>query len=269
MADYSGYTTLQVEREDKVLVVTLNRPDSLNAFNPQMHTDVEDLYAKLVIDSDVNAVVITGAGKAFCAGGDVKGMAARSDDTGSRFVRSFTTAWRELRKFRSMLEIEQPIIAAVNGDAVGLGATLALFSDVSIVSENARIGDTHVRVGLVAGDGGAVIWPLLVGVNRAKELLMSANLISASEAERIGLVNRVLPRDEVLPAAKELAHRLANGPIWAIKWTKVSVNKVVREKLDQILDTSLALETLSMLTEDHAEAAKAFGERRTPKFLGR
>jgi enoyl-CoA hydratase len=126
-----------------------------------------------------------------------------------------------------------------------------------------------VKIGLVAGDGGAIIWPMLIGVHRAKEYLMTGDFIAAPEAERIGLINRALPADEVLPAARALAERLANGPTWAIRWTKASINKALRERLNLILDTSLAYESLSSGTEDHAEAARAFMEKRPPKFSGR
>jgi len=172
------------------------------------------------------------------------------------------------RLIHNMIEVEQPIIAAVNGDAVGLGATLALFCDIIIASEKARFGDPHVRVGLVAGDGGAVIWPLLCGVAKAKEYLMTGDLISAAEAERIGLINHVVPPGEVMPKAMELAHRLANGPTRAIRWTKLACNKRLRDEVNLVLDASLAVETISMLTEDHREAARAFVEKRSPKFKG-
>ena len=169
----------------------------------------------------------------------------------------------------NLLEVEAPVIVAMNGDAVGFGATLALFGDVIIAAETARIGDAHVRMGLVAGDGGAVIWPLLVGVHRAKEYLMTGDLISATEAERIGLINHVVPADELLPKARALAERLAAGPTWAVRWTKASINKLVRERMNLILDTSLAYEALSLGTEDHKEAARAFMEKRKPDFSGR
>jgi enoyl-CoA hydratase/carnithine racemase len=156
----------------------------------------------------------------------------------------------------------------MNGDAIGLGATLALLGDVVIAAEQARLADTHVKIGLVAGDGGAIIWPLLVGVHRAKEYLMTGDFVSAPEAERIGLVNRVLPVDEVLPAAMELAERLANSATWAVRWTKASVNKILREHLNLVLDASLAYESLSSGTADHQEATRAFMEKRPPNFTG-
>jgi enoyl-CoA hydratase len=167
-----------------------------------------------------------------------------------------------------LLEVEQPIIAAVNGAATGLGATIALFSDVIIAAENAKIGDPHVQVGVVAGDGGAVIWPWLVGAARAKEFLMTGDLINASEAERIGLINRVVPSDQLMPTVMELATRLANGPTKAIRGTKASVNKILRDTANLVLDTCLSREKECFATDDHREAINAFIEKRPPLFKG-
>ena len=262
--DYSRYEFIKVEKDGKVAIFTLNRPETLNAISPQLHTELEDIFADVTRDDDVNVVVLTGAGRAFCSGGDVKGMGTGQRDPGDRRV-----AVRYGKKLiHNMIEVEQPIIAAVNGHAVGLGATLALFCDIIIASENAKIGDPHVSVGLVAGDGGAVIWPLLCGLAKAKEYLMTGDLMSAAEAERIGLINHVVPPDEVMPKALELAHRLANGPTRAIRWTKLCCNKRLRDEVNLVLDASLAVETISMTTEDHKEAARAFAEKRAPQFKG-
>ena len=267
MPDYGRFPTLQTQLENGVLTVTLNRPERLNAVGDGMHESLEALWGDIAQDTEVRSVVLTGAGRAFCAGGDVKAMSERSGQPPSVGGGAIMPGAR--RMIQNMLEVNQPIVAALNGDAVGLGATIALFCDIIIAAENARIGDTHVRVGLVAGDGGAVIWPLLVGVHRAKELLMTGRLISATEAERIGLINRVVPQGEALSAAHELAEELANGPALAIRWTKASVNKLIRERMNLILDTSLAYEGVSMLSEDHREAAKAFVEKRAAHFQGR
>jgi enoyl-CoA hydratase/carnithine racemase len=228
-----------------------------------MHTELEELFAEITYDDAINAIVLTGAGRAFCAGGDIRGMDSRAREGTQRIpLRSAK------RLMQNMLEVEQPIIGAINGDAVGLGATLALFCDVIIANENARFGDTHIKVGLVAGDGGAVIWPLLVGIARAKELLMTGDLINATEAERIGLINRVVPAGQAYPESLALAQRLAAGPTRAIRWTKLSLNKRLKDEMNLVLDASLAVETLSMATEDHKEAARAFVEKRPPRFTG-
>ena len=169
----------------------------------------------------------------------------------------------------NMLDVEQPIIGAINGDAIGLGATLALLCDITVVSEKARFADTHVKVGVVAGDGGAVIWPLLIGPHRAKEFLMRGNFINGAEAGRIGMVNYAVPPEEVDAKARELAQELADGPTWAIRWSKLAVNKWLKEQANLIMDTRLAYEMMTFKTKDHKEAIKAFMEKRKPNFVSR
>ena len=261
--DYRRYELIKVEKEGKVAILTLNRPEALNAINTQLHTELEDIFADVTRDDEVNAVVLTGAGKAFSAGGDVKGMGTSPAERLKRSPLSYAK-----RLIHNLVEVEQPIIAAVNGHAIGLGATIALFCDTIIASEQAKIGDPHVRVGLVAGDGGAVIWPLLCGLARAKEYLMTGDLLTATEAERIGLINHVVTTDEVMPKVMELAQRLANGPTKAIRWTKLACNKRLRDEVNLVLEAGLAVETISMFTEDHKEATQAFVEKRSPEFKG-
>ena len=268
MAEYS-YRTLLVEKTNKVATLTLNRPDRLNAVGDGMHEELEDFFGRVNADADVNAIIITGAGRAFCAGGDIGDMSAAPDPSSKTRPVPVAFGRGPRRLILQMLEVEAPIVSAVNGPAVGVGATLALLGDVIIAAQGARIGDTHVRVGLVAGDGGAVIWPLLVGVHRAKEYLLTGELMQAEEAERIGLVNHVVAPEELMPKARELAEKLANGPTLAVRWTKASINKLIRERMNLILDTSLAYEALSAGTEDHLEAARAYVEKRPPKFTGR
>lgn len=250
---------LLLERSGRLLTVTLNRPEARNAVNNALHRRLELFFKEVAADDGVGAILLTGAGRSFCAGGDVKEMAVEGADTG-------VITSGALNLVRNLVSVPQPIVAAVNGDAVGLGATLALLCDVVLAAENARIGDPHVRVGLVAGDGGAVIWPLLAGVNRAKEYLLTGDLIAAPEAERIGLVNHVYPAEELMPRALELARRLADGPAQAVRWTKQAVNKVVRAQTEMVLETSLALEALSAGLPDHAEGARAYVERRAARF---
>ncbi len=264
MVDYGRYKNLIVDKADKVATLTFNRPERLNAFNWELHSELEDVLLDLNVDEEVHAIVITGAGRAFSAGGDLKGMQDDLDQPPMKRI----PMYHGRRLVMNLLEVRQPIIAAVNGDAVGVGATVALFCDVIMASETARIGDPHVRVGLVAGDGGAIIWPALVGVAKAKELLMTGDLVPASEAERIGLVNKVLPQEEVLPAAMEMATRLVNGATWAIRWTKHSINKQLRAQMEMTLDMSLALESLTYISDDHHEALAAFLEKRRPNYTG-
>jgi enoyl-CoA hydratase/carnithine racemase len=164
--------------------------------------------------------------------------------------------------------VPQPIIAAVNGDAIGLGLTVALFADMSVVAEDARLGDTHIKVGLVAGDGGAVIWPLLVGPQRAKEFLMRGKLLKGAEAATMNLVNYAYPKEEVLAEAQKIAAEIAAQPLWAVRWSKAAVNKLLKAQLNQVLELSIAYESLTMLTGDYKEAASAFAEKRKPEFRG-
>ena len=269
--DYSEYRFIKVETVERVATVTLNRPDALNAVNSRVHHELEQLWLDLAADADVNAIILTGAGRAFCAGGDVKGMASGSLTNGEtkkgRFDRGPIAAANGRRLVENMLDVEQPIIGAINGDAVGLGATLALLCDIIVVSEQARFADTHVKVGIVAGDGGAVIWPLLIGPHRAKEFLMRGNFINGAEAGRIGMVNYAVPADQVLRKARELAQELADGPTAAIRWSKLAVNKWLKDQANLIMDAGLAYEMMSFRTQDHQEAVKAFVEKRKPNFV--
>ena len=264
--DYSRYQTLLIEKDEEgVAVVTLNRPEKRNAVSNQMHKELEDIFADLTNDDEVRAVVLTGAGSAFCAGGDVEGM-----DSGEFRPAGPRVPFHMVRHLvANLLEVEQPIVAAVNGDGAGLGATIPLFCDIIVMAEDARLADTHVRMGLVAGDGGVVIWPWLVGMARAKEYLLTGQWIDGREAERIGLVNYAVPGEQVLPRAMEIARRLAQGAPMAIRWTKYAINKILRDHVNLALDTSMFLEAATMSSEDLAEAARAFYEKRKPQFRGR
>lgn len=267
MTDYSSYKFLRVEKRDGIATLTLDRPDLRNAVNKDVHPELERVWVDLSEDQDVDVIIFTGAGKTFSAGGDVKGMAARAGTIeGLKYSLNIPAATRRL--FQNMLEVSQPVICAINGDAVGLGATLALFSDVTVISSTARFGDSHVKVGLVAGDGGAVIWPLLIGPARAKDFLMRGKLVSGEEAHALGLVNYVVPNDDVMTRAREIAAELAALPKWAVRWTKLSVNKGIKDQLNLVLDASIAYEMLSMNTHDHGEAARAFAEKRKPDYKG-
>jgi len=264
MLEYNRSKSVIVKQKEGIATIILNRPDRLNAINDEMHQTLEDLFIEIDNDSKIRTIVITGAGQAFCSGGDVKDMDKRQRESAQK--REFAPTRHSRHLLRNMLECEAPIIAAINGDAVGLGASIALLCDVIFAAENARIGDTHVRVGLAAGDGSAVIWSMLCGVAKAKQYLMTGDLVSAREAERIGLVNAVVPQGKAYEEAWKFAKRLADGPVQAIRWTKYSVNKLIKDQMLLTLDTSLALESLTFLTEDHREAARAFIEKRPPVF---
>jgi enoyl-CoA hydratase len=269
MPDYGRYEFIKVEKAERVATVTLNRPDRLNAVNPGLHHELMTIWRDLAEDREVNAIILTGAGRAFCAGGDVKGMASGSlIGTSGAEAGERITAAEGRRIVENMLDVEQPIIGAINGDAVGLGATVALLCDIIVASEKARFADTHVKVGVVAGDGGAVIWPLLIGPARAKEFLMRGHFVNGAEAFKMGLVNYAVPPEQVMARARELAQELADGPTWAIRWSKLAVNKWLKQQANLILDASLAYEMVTFTTSDHREAAQAFVEKRKPHYHG-
>ncbi|MCL4182802.1 MAG: enoyl-CoA hydratase/isomerase family protein [Burkholderiaceae bacterium] len=266
--DYSRYQCLKIEKADRVATVTLNRPDTGNRIEHRFHVELQDIWADLARDKEVNAILLTGSGRYFSVGGNVKGMQDRPG--GDVFEEGEMLEPSGGRRIvQNILDCEQPIVCAINGDCIGLAATVALLCDITVASETARIADPHVKIGLVAGDGGAVIWPMLVGPNRAKEFLMRGNLINALDAERMGLVNYAVPQDQVLPRARALAQELADGAPWAIRWTKLAVNKAIKDQFNLIMDASYALEMCTFQTSDHREAVRAFVEKRKPRFTGR
>ncbi len=239
MIDYKGYEFIQFEREEKILTATLNRPESLNAVHAKLHTELVEMYADFERDDEADVMILTGAGRGFCSGGDIGGGLLKGEDVEQAMQQIFREARRLIV---NILEVDKPILAAVNGPAAGLGVTLALFCDIVYASEKARLGDTHVKVGVVAGDGGAVIWPLLVGVNRAKELLMTGDMLDAREAFRIGLVNHVVPHEQLMEVVRERARQLVSGSTLAIRGTKKSVNAYMKWMVNQVLDLSMHLE---------------------------
>jgi len=259
------FRTLTVEVEGTLCVVTLNDPEHLNTITLEMHHELTRVWPVMSELDGIRCVILTGAGRAFTAGGDVKAMSE------GEFVEApghaMFTADRNL--IYGFLDVPCPVVAAFNGDCIGLGASLALMSDFSVMADDARIGDPHVRVGLVAGDGGVPIWPLLVGLNKAKEALLLGKLYSADEAKAMGLVGNVCPRDDVVSEAKKLADEIASLPPLAVRWTKLSLNKILRLAVEQSLDASAALEMLTFMSQDHIRATKAFVNKTTPDFEGR
>jgi enoyl-CoA hydratase len=265
MMDYSGYEFLKVEVAARVATVTINRPQHSNAVNAALHHEFEQIWIDLAEDREVNAILLTGAGKTFSIGGDITSRDKPLKSKGRGGRRIVMADGR--RVIENMLDVEQPIVAAINGDALGFAANVALLCDVTVAAETAKLADTHVALGAVAGDGGAVIWPLLIGPNRAKEFLMLGDSMTGADAARIGLVNYALPTDQVMPKARELAQRLADGPTWAIRWSKLAVNKWLKQQANLIMDTGLAYEALTLTTQDHKEAVNALVEKRKPNFI--
>jgi len=254
-------------REDGVATITLNRPERLNAFTHEMI----DLWVDALQDAQhndaVQVVVVTGAGRAFCSGGDVGSMNERSSDmTGLDHKR-----WLEhVHRVPLTLEaLDKPVIAALNGVAVGAGLDMALMCDLRYAATGARFSEGYVKVGLIPGDGGTYFLPRLIGTAKALELFWTGDFLSAEEAERIGLVNRVFESEQLLPEVYALATRLASGPSVAIRTVKRAVYQGMRMDLRTHLDMLSSHMGFIRQTADHREGARAFVEKRAPRFVGR
>ena len=263
--DADRYEALRIDRVGAVLRVTIDHPSSpLNAVDGLLHDEFTRLFADLKRENEARAVLLTGAGRAFSAGGDFNWFPTLDN------LASLEELRRDAKQMIwDLLDVPLPIVAAVNGPAIGLGASLALLCDVIWMAESATIADPHVLVGLVAGDGGAAIWPLAVGPARAKEYLMTGDPVPAVEAERMGLVNHVVPDAELEDAALGFATRLASGAPLAVQYTKQAVNKVIKNALNTAFDTSTALEIVTFQSDDHREALAAIKDKRLPDFQGR
>lgn len=262
--DTHRYTRLSIERRDRVLQITIAGKTPMNPVDQALHEDLSRVFYDAQRDADSDVVVLTGSGKAFCAGGDMDWFRTMMDDP-SQF-RSIAMEAKAI--VFGMLELEKPLVCRLNGAAAGLGATIALLSDIIVADERAVIGDPHVKMGLVAGDGGAVIWPLLVGYARAKEFLLTGDLIPAPRAAEMGLINYAVPADQLDGKVDEIVGKLVNGARWAVRWTKTVTNIPLREWAHKVMDASVAYEMMTNLTQDHREAVEAFVEKRSPRFSG-
>ena len=259
---YDDFRHLKFERPvPGVLLLTLDRPEVLNAADVAMHREMSDVWSVIDEDEDVAVSVVTGAGKAFSAGGDLAMIEEMTRDYEAVIVQ-----WRDAGAIVDrMLSARKPIVSAINGVAVGAGLAIALLADVSIASESARLSDGHARIGVAAGDHAALLWPYLCGFAKAKYYLLTADFIDGREAERIGLVTRCVPDDRVLEEALEVAGRLARGSSTAIQWTRRVLNQHLRQNLP-LYGESLALEMLGFLGPDAREGVAAVRERREPSF---
>lgn len=264
MLDPTAYKTILIEHRDHgVVLATLNRPERLNAVNRWMHYELAKLSYDAASDPSVKALVVTGAGRGFCSGGDFGGGLGEEPPPQAPPMMQ-----EAIQIIENLLDCPKPTISAVNGYAMGLGANFALLCDVVVASTTAVFADTHVKMGIGAGDGGQVIWPLLMGPNRAKYYLMTGDMVKADEAEQLGLVNFVVEPDDLLPKALGIAERLAKGPSMAIAASKVPLNRWIKSMVQQIMPLSLAMEDACFASDDAAEAGRAFVEKREPKFTG-
>jgi enoyl-CoA hydratase len=263
--DHGGlprFETIALARSGRLLTITLNRPDALNAIDDQMHDDLVDVFAFVADDEHSDVIVLTGAGRAFSAGGDFAHLAHMA-----AHPQAFDhDATRAKRIVFSILDLEKPLICRLNGHATGLGATLALLCDVVFAADSAKVGDPHVTVGLVAGDGGAIVWPERIGFARAKEYLMTGELVPAKKAEELGLVNHCLPAAELDGAVDAFCHRLLNGSTNAIRWTKLLVNLELKRRAHALMDAGIAYEAVTVRSADFRDAVDALRNKRPPTF---
>jgi enoyl-CoA hydratase/carnithine racemase len=253
------------KNEDGVATITLNRPKRLNALTFEVYRELTDVFGALANEKDVRAVVITGAGRAFCSGGDVHDIIGELFSRNMEGLLEFTHLTCEL--VRNIRTLPKPVIASLNGTTAGAGACIALAADIRIASEAAKIAFLFVKVGLSGADmGAAYLLPRVVGLAKATELLYTGDFISAGEAERIGLYNRVVSSAELEPATKELAQRLAKGPAFALAKTKEMLNREMHLNLDAALESEAQAQAICMQHPDYREAYEAFVAKREPKF---
>jgi enoyl-CoA hydratase len=244
-----------------VLLITIDRPEVLNAANERLHRELSEVWAVADADETVAVSVITGAGRAFSAGGDLAMVERMTTDHDA-----VVEQWHDAKAVvESLLRSTKPVVSAINGVAVGAGLAVALLADVSVMAESARLSDGHVRLGVAAGDHAAILWPLLCGMAKAKYYLMTAEFVGGPEAERIGLVTRCVPDAEVLDEAIAIAVRLARGSRTAVQWTKRVLNEWMVANAP-VFGESLALEMLGFLGADAREGVQALRERRAPDF---
>jgi enoyl-CoA hydratase/carnithine racemase len=245
--------------------ITLNRPERLNALTFEVYRELTDAFAALRAEDEVRAVVITGAGRAFCSGGDVHDIIGELFGRDMQGLLEFTRMTCEL--VRNIRSLPKPVIASLNGTTAGAGACIALASDIRIASPAAKIAFLFVRVGLSGADmGAAYLLPRVVGLARATEMLYTGDFVSAEEAERMGLYNRVVAQDELYEATRAMAERLAKGPAFALMMTKEMLNRELNVDLDTALEWEAQAQSLCMQHPDYREAYEAFVEKREPEF---
>lgn len=261
--DFSTYPEeFKFDLADGVLTVTINNPTQLNAIATHMDDELPRIFFEADRDARVEIIVLTGEGRAFSAGGDLEGMKRNLDG-----IDNFLAGYRNGKRFmQMMLDTEKPIIAKVNGDAIGMGCTLALCSDIVVASETARFGDPHVKVGLTAGDGGAVFWPKNAGSALAKYFLLTGDLINAREAREIGLIAKVVAPEDLDAEVDRIVGKLRSNSMVAIRFSKSVLNIPLRQDLASMVDAGFALESISSQLPDHREAVHAFIDKRKPQF---
>lgn len=254
-----AYENIIFEKEENIAVITFNRPEAMNALNNQTRAEFGDAIAEVADDEDIKVLILTGSGKAFVAGSDIK-----------EFNKTTPFAAHNIKRLGEMVEkLEKPVIAAVNGFCLGGGCEIAMGCDIIVASEKAKFGQTEINIGIIPGGGGTQRLQRLIGPCRAKELIFTGDIIRADEADRIGLVNRVVPMDELMPTAKEIAQKIAKKSAAALKLAKQAINYGMQSTLESGLKYEYELYSLSLSLEDKVEGVSSFLEKRAPKFVGR
>lgn len=263
--NYDQYEALKITKEGRILTITMNRPEVKNALNAQLHDEFYRIFHDVDSDLAIDIIVLTGSHGSFCAGGDLDMLLAMHGDPVTT-----SEAIRKDRKIQNaLLDLEKPIIAKVNGPAIGLGCSLALLCDFIYATPESVFADPHVAIGLVAGDGGAFIWPQLIGYARAKRYLLTGDPIKGEKAAEIGLITEVVSAEEIDEVVDKMAKRLAAGATHAIKWTKASINAGLKVTANAVIDRAASFENITQLLDDHKIALEAFQQKKKPKFTGK
>ncbi len=265
MSIYDNYTALTVDIKERIATVTLSRPKQLNALDHGLHVELTRVMDDLAEDNNARVVVLTGAGRAFSSGGDINFMRDKVQNPDKVANNSIPEC---IKLVSNIVDLPKPSIAVVNGPAMGLGATIAMACDIVFAAEDALIADPHISVGLAAGDGGCLFWPMEMGLHKAKEFLMTGDPMTGRQLADLGAINRALPSDQLMPEAMKLARRFAEGPTMALLHTKMSANLLLKQQMNLVLQCSLAMEYLGMINKDYKEGVTAFLEKRKPKYAG-
>lgn len=266
--DYSRYTALKLSLDEGIMTITLSNPARRNAVTMRMQEELSTIWEDVWADAEVKAIILTGEGSDFCSGADVSELAsiAASDDKPRSYVNRSSRYAR--KHVLGPIECEKPVIAKVRGVAYGMGANMALACDMVFAADDARFCDSHVKVGLVAGDGGVLLWPMAIGIHRAKQYLMTGDPIPAKKAAEIGLINDCMPEAELDGFVRSMIEKLVALPPHAVNYTKASLNQVLKQVSLPAFETSLAYEIYTMGMDDVTEATAAFVEKRKGNFTG-
>lgn len=261
---YDAYTNLQITRDGPLLTIRLDNPPH-NAITKAAHRELAEIFVDINRDPETKVVILTGAGdRIFCAGGEFSAMQESIENPAA----AVASMQEGIKLIHALLALEKPIIARINGHAIGFGATLALFCDLTYAVDAAKIGDPHVLVGYAAGDGGALIWPQLIGYARAREFLFTGDPLLGAEAAAMGLITRAVKAEALDETVAGMARRLADGATVAINATKQAINMTLRRQFDGLIEAHIGLELMSHFTRDHVEAVTAMLQKRKPRFSG-